>query len=146
MHGRSIFEGLKRAKRKNTGNKYGSAVMKFMSEWISMKHKFCASVWRCMAGLELFHCFLYRLFTHPFIAAPDRLFIFILSASVVFETCVSDAGDGSMENKKDIRPFPVRCGWIKRFQKVHLPLNSCSRYIIISDCHRGRGRGQMIIC
>ena len=31
--------------------------------------------------------------------------------------------------------------WIDKAlsEAVHLPLNSCSRYIIISDCHRGEG-------
>ena len=49
-------------------------------------------------------------------------------------------GDGSMENKKRYPPFSCQMRIDKALSEaVHLPLNSCSRYIIISDCHRGEG-------
>ena len=49
-------------------------------------------------------------------------------------------GDGGMENKKRYPPFSCQMRIDKALSEaVHLPLNSCSRYIIISDCHRGEG-------
>ena len=45
-----------------------------------------------------------------------------------------------MENKKRYPPFSCQMRIDKALlEAVHLPLNSCSRYIIISDCHRGEG-------
>lgn len=71
----AFFEGLKRAKGKIPGNKYRICRNEvYVRMDFCMKHKFCASVWRCMVqAWNCFCCFLYRLFTHPFIAAPDRL-------------------------------------------------------------------------
>ena len=71
----AFFEGLKRAKGKIPGNKYRICRNEvYVRMDFCMKHKFCASVWRCMVqAWNCFCCFLYRLFTHPFIATPDRL-------------------------------------------------------------------------
>lgn len=143
----AFFEGLKRAKGKIPGNKYRICRNEvYVRMDFCMKHKFCASVWRCMVqAWNCFCCFLYRLFTHPFIAAPDRLLFLLLSASVVFETCVSDAGMEAWKIRKDIRPFPVRCGSIKRFQKQSIFRLTVAAVISSSATATGEREGQMII-
>ncbi len=49
-----------------------------------------------------------------------------------------------MENRKKYHLFSCQMRIDEALSEaIHLPLDSCSRYIIISDCHRGEGGAKL---
>ena len=71
----AFYEGLKHAKEKIPGNKYRICRNEvYVRMDFCMKYRFCQVILHSIVqAWNWFCCFLYRLVTHPFVTAPDRL-------------------------------------------------------------------------